>query len=99
LLQVGEQGSPRNLVDGFGRRFAREVVFISCGLALAAALANGSAFPEAFAIWGFYLAQSGFFLLGGRASRDRGDGSATPRANAFENAVKRAREVLAASGS
>lgn len=82
----------------FGRRFAREVVFIGGGLALAAYLSRGAMFPEALALWGFYLAQSGFFLLGGESARVRSERVPKPGPDPFAAAMKRAREVLAESG-
>lgn len=83
----------------FGRRFAREAVFIGVGLALAAYFSDGGVFPEAFALWGFYLVQSGFFLLGGSAARDRSERRSNLNPDAFDAAVRRAKEVLAASAN
>jgi hypothetical protein len=93
LLHVG-RGRDRS---GFTRRFIREVVFIGGGLAMALYMARGSLHPEAFAFWGFYLTQAGFFLLGGEAARGRAEGTVSSGPDAFGHAVKRAREVLTAN--
>ncbi len=93
LLQPGS----RRGASGFTRQFTRELVFIGGGLALASYMARSAAYPEAFAMWGFYLVQSGFFLLGGEAARDRVQQATTAGPDAFARAVKRAREVLAAN--
>lgn len=79
----------------FGRKFSREFVFIGVGLALAMYLVGGAFFPGALAFWGFYLVQSGFFLLGGEAALDRGQHTSNPGPDAFARAIKRAKEVLA----
>lgn len=93
LLQTGDPHS----TGGFARRFAREVALIGIGLAVATSMARGSLHPEAFAFWGFYLVQAGFFLLGGEAVREREQSGTAARPDAFGQAVKRAREVLTAS--
>ncbi|MBW2294659.1 MAG: hypothetical protein JRG89_12150 [Deltaproteobacteria bacterium] len=87
-------GSPQDAL-GFTRRFTRELVFIGAGLALAHYMGRSTVYPEAFAMWGFYLAQSGFFLLGGDAARERVQQVATAGPDAFAQALKRARDVLA----
>ncbi len=81
----------------FGRHFAREFLLIGAGLALALYLAQGALHPEAYGLWGFYLVQSGFFLLGGEAAACRDESSPRVRHDAFTQAVNRAREVLAAN--
>lgn len=98
LIGVFRSGLLQSAEGSFGRRFAREVVFIGGGLALAAYLSKGALFSEAFGFWGFYLAQSGFFLLGGLAARDRNRLPSNPGLDPFAAAVKRARELLAESG-
>jgi hypothetical protein len=80
--------------QGFGRRFGIEAGLLSGGLALACLLAPASAAPGGFAFWGFFLAQSGFFLLGGAAARTR-EASEPPHApDPFAESCRRAREVL-----
>jgi hypothetical protein len=89
------QGGDRALADRFGRHFVREFFFVGGGTAFAIYFANGSHYPGAFALWGFYLVQSGFFLLGGQAARDRSRPASHDGIDDFTRAVKRAREVLA----
>ncbi len=81
----------------FGRRFAREFGLLAAGLLLAKFFAQGAVFPGAFALWGFYLVQSGFFLLGGKAVRDRSPQTPLATPDPFAAALKRAREVLCES--
>ena len=47
------------------RAWALELLLTGGGLALAASLLGRSELTTALAIWGFFLVQSGFFLLGG----------------------------------
>ena len=93
LLQTGSPGS----ASSFARRFTLELMFIGSGLALAHYLGGASIYPEAFAMWGFYLAQSGFFLLGGEAEHDRVRQPPKSRPDGFAAAMKRAREALGTS--
>ena len=78
----------------FGRAFALEAGLIGAGLAVGAWLARGSAFPVSLALWGFFLVQSGFFLIGGPAARTARDAAAPGEVDPFERAQKRALELL-----
>jgi hypothetical protein len=78
----------------FGRAFALEAVLIGAGLAVGAWLARGSAFPVSLALWGFFLVQSGFFLVGGPAARAARDAADPGEVDPFEQARKRALELL-----
>lgn len=51
------------------RAVATEIVLVAAGLLFARFLAHGPFVPVALAIWGFFLLQSTFFLLGGVAER------------------------------
>lgn len=88
------QRTSRSGRAGFARRFVREALLIGGGLGLAAYLAAGSSHPQALGLWGFYLVQSGFFLISEGSPRGRGEHVASVRPDAFDQAVKRAREVL-----
>jgi hypothetical protein len=88
LLYRGAEG------HGFGRRFAIEAGLLGSGLALACALSPAGAAPGAFAFWGFFLAQSGFFLVGGSAARVRKAQEPPPATDPFEESCRRARELL-----
>jgi hypothetical protein len=83
--------------NDFRRRLAREIVFIGGGLGLGFYLGRGAADPGALALWGFYLVQSSFFLLGGQAASDRESRTPGTDPDEFSKAVKRAKEVLAQS--
>jgi hypothetical protein len=80
--------------QAFGRRFGVEVGLLGTGLALACLLSPASAAPGAFAFWGFFLAQSGFFLVGGSAARTRQSADRPPAPDAFEEPCRRARALL-----
>ena len=90
LLQPARHNSP----NGFARRFAIEAGLIGSGLALASYLFHGALVPEASALWGFFLVQSAFFLIGGAAAPTRGDSSEPPEIDPFERACRRARALL-----
>jgi hypothetical protein len=49
------------------RAIAVEAVFGAAGLAVAAHFARGGLFALCLAIWGYFLVQSGWFLIGGHA--------------------------------
>jgi hypothetical protein len=51
------------------RGLAIEALLGGAGLATASFLATGSVASFALAVWGYFLVQSGFFLIGGVASR------------------------------
>jgi len=78
----------------FGRAFALEAALVGGGLALGAWLARGSAFPVSLALWGFFLVQSGFFLVGGPAAAAARDAAPAGEADPFERAQRRAQELL-----
>lgn len=88
---------PHADAGGFARAFAREALLIGAGLGLAGYLLRGAPFPEASALWGFFLVQSAFFLSA-RAGRSRAT-SAPPEIDPFERAQRRAREILQQSPS
>jgi hypothetical protein len=50
------------------RALAIEAVFGAAGLAAAAHFARGGLFALCLAFWGYFLVQSGWFLIGGRAA-------------------------------
>jgi hypothetical protein len=99
LLQANEDRGSHDFGGDFGRGFAREVLFIGGGLALATILSRGEVLPGALALWGFYLTQSGFFLIGGESARARVARVPKRGPDPFTAAVKRAHEVLAEGGS
>lgn len=78
----------------YGARRARALVTETCLLAAGLGLARFLAGPEtlqvAFAIWGFFLVQSFFFLVGGVAERD----PAPAGLDRFEVAHRRAMALL-----
>jgi hypothetical protein len=72
------------------RGVAVEVVLIGGGLLFASFLAGSSLLSVVLAVWGFLLVQSVFFLVGGRAVRER----AAPQRDPFDAAHERARALL-----
>jgi hypothetical protein len=72
------------------RAVVTEGVLVVGGLLFARFLATGTAQPTALALWGFFLVQSCFFLVGGIEVR-RMDGR---HPDPFEEAVARATEVM-----
>jgi hypothetical protein len=50
------------------RGIAIEIVLGATGLAVAAHFARGGLFALCLALWGYFLIQSGYFLIGGRAA-------------------------------
>jgi hypothetical protein len=88
----GRLGTARGAFHRAGpaRAVAIEGVLLVGGLAFARFLATGSGQPTAFALWGFFLVQSWFFLVGGIEVR-RADGR---HPDAFEEAFARATEVI-----
>ena len=85
---------PHASVRDFALRCALEIALIGGGLALATHLFGDGRFPEAWAIWGFFLVQSAFFLSRGRSAKRPGDTSAPTEPDPFEAACRRARELL-----
>ena len=73
-----------------GRALATEIGLLGGGLLLARFLAAPGVLGVALALWGFFLVQSGFFLIGGVAER-RGDTRGIDR---FETAHRRALALL-----
>jgi hypothetical protein len=72
------------------RAVAIESVLLVGGLAFARFLATGTAQPTALALWGFFLVQSCFFLVGGIEVRQPDGRHPDP----FEEAWARATEVI-----
>ena len=68
------------------RAWAFELLLTGGGLALAASLLGRSELTMALAIWGFFLVQSGFFLVGGVREAP----APTARPDPFEAAHARA---------
>jgi hypothetical protein len=72
------------------RAFALEAVFGATGLAAAAHLASRAGlFELCLAIWGYFLVQSGWFLMGGRGT-DAGE----PARDPFDRARARLERLL-----
>jgi len=76
------------------RAFAIELGLGAAGLAAAAFLASGGLRAMALAVWGYFLVQSAYFLIGGRSPRAGGE-----PVDPFERARARLERVwLDASG-
>jgi hypothetical protein len=90
LLYAARPGDSRS----FGRRFAIEAGLLAVGLAVACLLSPTGAPPGAWVFWGFFLAQSGFFLVGGLASPARQVADRPAPSDPFAEACGRARELL-----
>ncbi len=71
------------------RAVVTEAVLVGGGLAFAGWLAGPSLLDAALAVWGFYLLQSVYFLLGGVAERRE-----EARTDPFEDAHRRAMAVM-----
>jgi hypothetical protein len=65
------------------RALAIEAVFGAAGLATAAHFARGGLFALCLAIWGYFLVQSGYFLIGGRDARGESARDPFDRARAW----------------
>lgn len=74
------------------RALVFETLLLAGGLGLARFLAGPDTLQVAFAIWGFFLVQSFFFLLGGVGERSHGAGTAG--LDPFEVARARAVELM-----
>lgn len=72
-----------------GRSLVIEVGLVSVGLAFARGLYGPGHLDPGLAVWGFFLVQSLFFLVGERARS-----SSQTEADPFEHAVQRMQEVL-----
>lgn len=73
-----------------GRAIATEIALLGGGLLLARFLAAPGVLGIALALWGFFLVQSGFFLIGGIAERNGNPRNTDP----FESAHRRALALL-----
>jgi hypothetical protein len=73
-----------------GRALLVELGLLAGGLLLANALADTGSLGFAVAIWGFFLVQSVYFLLGGIGERPE----STPEIDPFEQACVRATRVM-----
>jgi hypothetical protein len=71
------------------RALAIEAVFAAAGLAAAAHFARGGLFALCLALWGYFLVQSGWFLIGGRAA-----GAGEPARDPFDRARARLERLL-----
>lgn len=76
------------------RALLAETLLLAGGLALARFLAGPGTLQVAFAIWGFFLVQSFFFLLGGVAERTEAAAGLDP----FEVARARALALMEGDG-
>jgi hypothetical protein len=92
MLGVARSGLARRA--GPARAVAIEVGLLACGLVFAGFLAGRSPVAVALALWGFFLVQSFYFLVGGTAARSAGRWRADP----FEEAYARATAVLDGRG-
>ena len=75
-----------------GRALLAEVVFVGGGLVFARFLAGPSALSIGLAVWGFFLVQSAFFLIGG--TRERSSAERDP----FDDTLRRATAILDGDG-
>jgi hypothetical protein len=73
-----------------GRALLIELGLLAGGLLLANALAGTGSLGLAMAIWGFFLVQSGYFLLGGIGERSESE----PDIDPFEQASVRAIRLM-----
>ncbi len=73
-----------------GRALAIEVVLLGGGLLLARALTGGGSSSMAFAVWGFFLFQSVYFLIGGTGERADDPQTVDP----FERACRDVTQIL-----
>jgi len=81
---------PKQSASGLLGHWAREIALTAAGLWLAARLIEGpSAFADSLAIWGFFMVQSGFWLLHPRAIA-----SSTTSNDPFEVTSRHLRAVL-----
>lgn len=82
--------------DSFIRSFGVEAALVGGGLGLASVLASGSFFPISLALWGFFMTQSAFFLIGGRDAirASPSDRAYDPSADAFDAVTRRAHGLL-----
>ena len=64
------------------RALAIEIVFGAAGLAAAAHFARGDLFALCLAVWGYFLVQSGWFLIGGSAGAPAAERDPFDRARA-----------------
>jgi hypothetical protein len=75
-----------------GRAALAEVVLVGGGLLFARFLAGPSAFAIGLAVWGFFLVQSAFFLIGGTRERSRAE------RDPFDDALRQAAAILDGDG-
>ena len=73
----------------WARAIAIEIVFGAAGVAAAGHFARGGLFALCLAIWGYFLVQSGWFLIGGR-----GTWAAEGERDPFERARARLQRLL-----
>jgi hypothetical protein len=73
-----------------GRALVTEVVLLGGGLLLAEVLEGGGILSLSFAVWGFFLVQSVYFLLGGIGERPDTVHTADP----FERACRDVTQIL-----
>ena len=71
-----------------GRALLVEASLLFAGLALAKALAGSSVSSVALAVWGFFLVESLFFLVGGTAARPEEEFAEDPFDRARREAVR-----------
>ena len=78
----------------FLRRFAREGLLLGAGLLVSGLATESHALPGALAFWCFFLVQSCFFLGSATAHASTSDAATPSETDGFDDAVRRAREVL-----
>ncbi|MBW2712137.1 MAG: hypothetical protein JRC77_00120 [Deltaproteobacteria bacterium] len=97
LLHAGDPEADPDFRPSFVRSFFIEAFLILGGLTLARFMLSGGLFPIPLAIWGFFLVQSGFTLVGGLARQLRETADSENPGDPFEQACRQAYAVIESS--
>ena len=93
LHAADSEANPQNR-PSFVRSFFIEAFLILGGLTLSRFMLSGGLFPIPLAIWGFFLVQSGFYLVGGLARQLRETTDNENGGDRFEQACRQAYAVI-----
>ncbi len=94
LLHAGDPDADPQNRPSFVRSFFIEAFLILGGLTLSRFMLNGGLFPIPLAIWGFFLVQSGFYLVGGLAQQLRETTDKESDGDRFQQACRQAYAVI-----
>lgn len=97
LLHAEPTEARSDFKNSFARTFCIEAALIFGGLMLSRFMLGGGLFPVPLAIWGFFLMQSAFTLVGGLARQLRESSDQEHQGDRFQQVCRQAYAVIESS--